>query len=218
METKKIVEALRSLVNYQGIHHFYHTGKYGDNFPVGDVIDEAAERLEELKSDKENLIHYNADLNNQLNKAESHIEKLEKQLSKQQPEWIMAEDSPPPSLGYYLVTALDLDTYKYYTTIAKWHGHMFTAQDDTLGQNLVVIAWLPKSANPAPLVPTFKDIFLKRFPKTETVEDRPALCLHTIFPYVEMCNFTPEIELKCKECWNQPYFDEEGEGDADNSK
>lgn len=131
-----------------------------------------------------------------------------------QTEWISVEDALPEDLGYYLVTVLDFDNYKYSTSIAKWRGRMFAAEDPDLGKNICVIAWLPKSANPAPFVPTFRDIFLKRFPKTETIDGRPALCLHTIFPYVEMCDFAPQIELKCKECWSQPYFEEEGEADA----
>lgn len=89
MTTKELVNALRGLyvtVNY---------AKYiepGLNF---ESLSKAADRLEELESKQENLIDYNADLNNRLNKAESYIEKLEKQLAKKQPEWISVEDRLP---------------------------------------------------------------------------------------------------------------------------
>lgn len=144
--------------------------------------------------------------------AAERLEELEKQLSEKQPEWISVEDAPPKDLGYYLVTVLDLDTYKYYTTIAKWHGHMFTAQDDTLGNNLSAIAWLPKSANPAPLVPTFKDVFLRAFPGAVVLpkSGSPVVCAKQVFP--QLGDDESPCDMCCAECWNRPYYEPQEEG------
>lgn len=210
METKEIIEKLNNFCE----------SFFSKNVVEMDVslFKEAAERLEELEEISENWCNLNDENMEILRKYREEITELKYQLSEQQPKWIMAEDSPPPSLGYYLVTALDLDSYKYYTTIAKWHGHMFTTQDDTLGQNLTVIAWLPKSANPAPLVPTFRDVFLKAFPKAPVNKNGiPTFCIGCVFPQVHNIE-----EMNCdwehETCWNQPYFaegeGEEGEADA----
>lgn len=61
-----------------------------------EFANEIADALEEFERKKENLIDYNADLNNRLDKAESYIEKLEKQLSEKQ-EWISVEERLPKS-------------------------------------------------------------------------------------------------------------------------
>lgn len=87
METKEICQRLNQFVDEINVG-----GKHRVNLSL---FSEAADRLEELEREKENIIHYNADLNNQLNKAEYHIEKLQKQLSEQQPEWISVKDRLP---------------------------------------------------------------------------------------------------------------------------
>lgn len=57
--------------------------------------------------------------------------------------------------------------------------------------------------------PTFKDVFLSKFPEARLYSDgSPLSCRKIIFG--KKC----PVGMKCSECWNQPYFDEEGEGDA----
>ena len=96
MTTRELINALR------GLYVTVDFAKYiepGLNF---ESLSKAADRLEELESKQENLIDYNADLNNRLDKAECHIEKLEKQLSENQPEWISVEDRLPGAYGRYI--------------------------------------------------------------------------------------------------------------------
>lgn len=172
--------------------------------------------LADLKKENETLVKQLCEKEDMIREAEGRIQELEIQIGSQksraQGSWIMAEDAPPKDLGYYLVTTLDLDTYKYSTMIAKWHGNMFITQDEPIGKNEVVIAWLPKSANPAPLVPTFKDIFLKRFPKAPIDEDGiPKACIAVVFPWAKHKHCDGWM---CFEDWNQPYFEPE-EGEAE---
>lgn len=174
METKKIVESLRSLVNYQGIHHFYHTGKYGDNFPVGDVIDEAAERLEEL---------------------EAEIAKLKQQLSEKQPEWISVENGKEMP-----------DAFSYTGIRHNQFPRLVVAIDE----NSHVTHWMMLDA-PKPKEPSFKDVFLEKFPKAIMYNDGiPLSCRASIFG--GKCSLG---STKCFECWNQPYFEPQEEGEAD---
>lgn len=182
METKQIIKTLRNCVDYPGGCQY-------------DVVKQAADRLEELEDINEKWCEIEESNKARFAKKDKEISNLKKQLSEKQPEWISVED------GKEMFNAFS------YTGIRH---NQFPRLVIVTDENRIVTHWMMLDA-PKPKEPTFKDVFLKAFPKAETVEDRPALCLHTIFPYVEMCNFTPEIELKCKECWNKPYFEEEGE-------
>lgn len=197
METKKIVEKLNNFCE----------SFFSKNVVEMDIslLEEAAERLEELESEKENLIHYNADLNNQLNKAESHIEKLEKQLSEQQPEWISVEDERKPDDGETCIVMTSTDCI-----------YNFKYSEDGFPTQRRIRYWMHKPALPKPKEPTFKDVFLKAFPKAATNKlGTPFPCLEDIFTNVEslVCKDSP---TDCDTCWNQPYYEpkEEGEGDA----
>lgn len=191
METKEIA---------RNLNHFVNEIRLGYKGTIDlSLLSEASERLKELESEKENLIHYNADLNNQLNEAEFHIEKLKKQLS-EKPEWISVEDRLPEPLTSVLAydyknKRVGLFCFKNPENMVSFYSH-----------------WMPLPEPPKPKEPSFKDVFLKAFPKAEKVEDRPALCVHTVFPYVDECEMNGE--MRCKKCWNQPYFEEEGEADA----
>lgn len=129
-------------------------------------------------------------------------EKLKKQLSEQQPEWISVEDEPPKEPGRILINRKNstrVNTYSYKGNKKELKNFAY---------------WMPMPIAPEPpkpKEPTFRDVFLKAFPKAEKVEDRPALCVHTVFPYVDECEMNGG--MRCKKCWNQPYFDEEGEAE-----
>ena len=63
----------------------------------------------------------------------------------------------------------------------------------------------PEPEPPKPKEPTFKDVFLKAFPKA--VYTDVDCC--TIFPkqfHPNTCNYV------CEDCWNQPYFEPKEEG------
>lgn len=169
-----------------------------------------ADHLEKLESEKENLIHYNADLNNQLNKAESHIEKLKKQLSEQQPEWISVEDERKPDEGETCIVMTSTDCI-YNVKYSK----------DGFPNAHRIRYWMHKPAlpePPKPKEPTFKDKFLEAFPKAPLNEDGfPVCCIGSIFPQMGGIEFVGRpCDGEHEKCWNQPYFEGEGEeGEAD---
>lgn len=133
------------------------------------------------------------------------LEELEAELEKRtindRPyERISVEDRLPEEKVYCL-TAVDGGDRAHFSIFM---GEGFSHDDST--------HWMPLPEPPKPKEPSFKDVFLKAFPKAEKVEDRPALCVHIVFPYVDECEMNGE--MRCKKCWNQPYFEEEGEADA----
>lgn len=204
METKKIVEDLKRCAKITRMEDCIGCNYKRSWFGCYHLIKiDAADRLEELEREKENLIHYNADLNNHLNKAESHIEKLEKQLSEQQTEWISVEDRLPEEEGQYLVCQKGnaIVTSSYSLCKKKWFHHEVTH-------------WMPLPEPPKPKEPTFKDVFLEKFPKAPVDKDGiPKACIANVFPWAKHENCDG---WECFEDWNQSYFElkEEGEGDA----
>lgn len=199
METKEI---------YQKLHQFVNEVSLGYKGTIDlNLLRGAADRLEELESKQENLIDYNADLNNRLDKAESHIEKLEKQLSEKQPEWISVEDRLPKEKDMVLAFAMDKD-----------HRFAFLSDDENWYNSngfleLNITHWMPLPEPPKPKEPTFKDVFLKAFPKAQKYDEgTPIACAEDVFPQVKRHD---HCDGRCDKCWNLPYFEPEGEGEAD---
>lgn len=184
METKEIARNLNHFVNEIRLD-------YKGTIDLS-LLSEASERLKELESEKENLIHYNADLNNQLNEAEFHIEKLKKQLS-EKPEWISVEERLPEVTDklHWVYRKCGKITLSTYYSNKNWD------YDD-------VTYWMYFPGFPKPKEPTFKDVFLEKFPKASTNDKGdPKACRALIFGEGR-CHHN-----KCSECWNQPYFEEE---------
>lgn len=61
--------------------------------------------------------------------------------------------------------------------------------------------------------PTFKDVFLKAFPKAETRRDSgiPRIVCCSVFPYLNDGRSICQRSENCSDCWNLPYFEEEKE-------
>lgn len=195
METKEIA---------RNLNHFVNEIRLGYKGTIDlSLLSEASERLKELESEKENLIHYNADLNNQLNEAEFHIEKLKKQLS-EKPEWISVEDRLPEPLTSVLAydyknKRVGLFCFKNPENMVSFYSH-----------------WMPLPEPPKPKEPTFKDVFLKAFPKTIMNDSgTPRISFCTVFPYMRDGDVVCKKSMRCVECWNQPYFEPQEEGEAD---
>lgn len=139
--------------------------------------------------------------------AAERLEELESELGKRtihdRPyEWISVEDRLPEPLTSVLAydyknKRVGLFCFKNPENMVSFYSH-----------------WMPLPEPPKPKEPTFKDKFLEAFPKAQLYSDGiPVACRANIFG--EKCL----MKSKCSECWNQPYFEEEeGEGDADNSK
>lgn len=169
METKEIIESLRLCAEKLGCHR-YIVGNCVENISFGKVLDEAAERLEEL----------------------------EKQLSQQQPEWISVEDEPPKEPGRILINRKNstrVNTYSYRGNEKELKNFAY---------------WMPMPIAPEPpkpKEPSFKDVFLKAFPKAPIDEDGiPKACIADVFPWVKHKHCDGWM---CFEDWNQSYFEEE---------
>lgn len=69
--------------------------------------------------------------------------------------------------------------------------------------------WMPIPETPKK-VKTYKDVLLEAFPKaTITAMGRPAVCRNNIFGEGIGCK-----DVRCEDCWNQPYPEEEGDQDG----
>lgn len=159
---------------------------------TAETAKEIADQLEGLKKENKTL-----KFNNQ---------KLVKQLSEQpkpQTEWISVEDRLPEDRQSVLVYDNSCKKISCVTYI-KEYG--FTPVDDY---------WMPPPEPPKPKAPTFKDVFLKACHSARLDEDGlPVACRCDIYLYSETDGCQGEDGENCGWCWNQPYFEEEGEMDA----
>lgn len=154
----------------------------GEHYVDLSLFIQAADRLEEL---------------------EAEIAELEKQLSEKETEWISVEDEPPKEPGRILINRKNstrVNTYSYQGNEKELKNFAY---------------WMPMPKAPEapkPKKPTFKDVFLKAFPKAVIdMKGSPEACLEDVFPWAKHPNCGNNV---CTDCWNQPYFEEEGEADA----
>lgn len=194
METKKIIKTLRNCVDYPGGCQYcnvgYMTNGNGKKLCHYDVVKQAADRLEELEDINEKWCEIEESNKARFSKKDKEISNLKKQLSEKQPEWISVEDGKemPDAISY---TVIRHDQFPRLVIVTD--------------ENRIVTHWMMLDA-PKPKEPTFKDVFLKAFPKAETNDKGvPKACRALIFGSGK-CNHNV-----CSECWNQPYFEEEGE-------
>lgn len=132
---------------------------------------------------------------NRLEELEAEIAELKKQLS-EKPEWVSVEERLPKEfLKLYFVYRK-----RGKITLSTYYPNKVWNYDD-------VAYWMPFPGFPKPKKPTFKDVFLKAFPKTKIEQGIPKACVEYIFPWGKYphCN-----SRNCDKCWNQPYFEEEG--------
>lgn len=139
-------------------------------------------------------------------KCENSLLRAEKKFQKtfyaQQPEWISVEDRLPEKkdelcLVYRKNGSIGLSVHYCET------NHYWSYGD--------VTHWMPLPEPPKPKEPTFKDVFLKAFPKAPLNKDGvPGVCIADVFPWGIPINCEG---IRCHRCWNQPYFEEEGEAE-----
>jgi hypothetical protein len=152
-------------------------------------------------------VHMNA-LSERLHQQEADIEKLVQEsgtmkASSPTMEWIRVEDRLPKLFDKVLVYSkregVDVD---WYTDLGYFTPGWKTGD---------ISHWMPLPEPPKQKEPTFKDVFLGKFPKVKLLDGgTPVVCAKGVFPqigdYDECCNAI------CRECWNQPYFEPEEEG------
>ena len=194
METKILINALRECKK-----------------PYTVMLDVSAEmiadRLEELEKQNEAMLKELCDKENLVREAEGRFYELKKELDtlknatkkQSEPEWISVEDEPVPH---------DRDIAKYFfpddmPCVIRYYGN---------GEKQAPTHWM-RVEPPKPKEPTFKDVFLEKFPKANYDLIVEALCVCAFFPQFDVEKNVCRSEI-CEQCWNQPYFEEEGEADA----
>ncbi len=217
METKEIYQELNQFVNEVTLGY---KGKIDLS-----LLREAADRLEELEEINENWCNLNDENMELLRKYREDITELKYQLSEKQPEWISVEDERKPKyLRNYLVAYVFGDNDEHFFGEAiyiadKGNGIVDGAHFNNEGvAGMRVTHWMeiPKLPEPPkPKEPTFKDVFLKAFPKATIFNHAVTNDCCAIFPWLLDEKNCCQMDMTCEECWNQPYFEEEeGEGDA----
>lgn len=137
--------------------------------------------------------------------AAKRLEELEAELGKRtindRPyEWISVEDEPYPDLD----CNVNMSWHLYPQDVPCY----LVFQGNGSGDDGVT-HWM-RVEPPNPKETTFKDKFLEAFPKAQLYSDGiPIACRANIFG--EKCL----MKSNCSECWNQPYFETEEEGEAD---
>ena len=136
------------------------------------------------------------------NRLEELDAELEKRAINDRPyEWISVEDERKPKEGESCIvrSSTNCITIRKYEKGGFLDNHRFKY-------------WMHNPALPKPKEPTFKDVFLKAFPKTCNV------CFKDFCPKTFFESIKCPLPIVCSEnnierCWNQPFFEEEGEGE-----
>ncbi|MBQ4092763.1 MAG: hypothetical protein IJC82_05580 [Firmicutes bacterium] len=142
--------------------------------------------------------------------AAERLEELEAELGKRtindRPyEWISVEDEPYPDLD----CNVNMSWHLYPQDVPCY----LVFQGNGSGDDGVTHWMLIEP--PKPKEPSFKDVFLEKFPKAPVNKNGiPTFCIGCVFPQVHNIK-----EMNCdwehETCWNQPYFETEGEGEAE---
>lgn len=224
MDIKKIINLFKNAEGYIGLNAAY--------------ANEIAGFLEGYERRAENLVDYNADLNNQLNKAEVHIEMLEKQKEAMLKELCDKEALVREAEGRFYELEKELDTLKN-ASKKQPEPEWISMEDERKpeeGESCIVRSstgcitirkyekggfldnhrfnyWMHNPALPKPKELTFKDVFLEKFPKAPIDKDGiPKACIADVFPWAKHKHCDGWM---CFEDWSQPYFEPQEEGAAD---
>lgn len=183
-----------------------------------DFFQEVADRLEELQESVENWENIDEGHYQTREKMKAKIKFLEKQLaeSKESQNELNLSRSESESRSAW-------NSFEYETEVASNMEIIYLTQDQfprlvvVTNENGKATHWMQLNA-PKPKEPTFKDKLLEAFPKA----DSSSIDVFNVFPWVcKKCNFTDDNgyvddDICRYQCWEQPYFEpeEEGEGDA----
>lgn len=161
--------------------------------------------LADLKKENEMLVKQLCEKEDMIREAEGRFYELQKQLSEKKPEWISVEDRLPGTRDNVL--AYDINDIG--TIYIAFYFDGLWRQDDIPHVGVDTIThWMPLPEPPKPKVPTFKDVFLEKFPKTCNV------CFVDFCPKTFFESIKCPLPVVCSEktieaCWNQPCFEEE---------
>ena len=181
-----------------------------------DYFKEVAERLEEMQDSIEYWEHKCEAKDQYREQLEDKIKFLRKRIKEMEQSHNELNISAPES-----ESRSAWNSFEYETEVESNMEIIYLTKDDfprwivVTNENGKATHWMHLTA-PKQKEPTFKDVFLKAFPKAATNKlGTPIPCLEDIFTNVEslVCKDSP---TDCDACWNQPYFEpkEEGEGDV----
>lgn len=130
---------------------------------------------------------------------------LEKRTINDRPyEWISVEDRLPDVNNLVLCwwESHDGERKDYGLATFQSHGVWYVSNEGLYK----VTHWKPLPEPPKPKEPTFKEVFLKAFPKAPLgYNGALKLCARNVFPQIN-CS----LSNGCAECWKQTYFEGEG--------
>lgn len=174
---------------FQKLHQFVNEVSLGYKGTIDlNLLREAADRLKAMDV--------------QVYQHREEIADLEKQLAEQQTQWISVEERLPGAYGRYI-------SYNGKDIIISYSDPVRPG----LWSNEKITHWMPLPSPPKLKEPTFKDVFLDKFPKAPIDEDGILkACIADVFPWAKHKHCDGWM---CSECWDQPYFETEEEGEAD---
>lgn len=126
-----------------------------------------------------------------------------------QPEWISVEDERTPKEHNELCLVFREDGIISLAVHYEGSDRNYWSYGD-------VTHWMSLPDPPKPKEPTFKDVFLEKFPKATIFDPAVTIDCCAIFPWLldeEGC--CQKMDITCDDCWNQPYFEPQEEGETD---
>ena len=159
-------------------------------------------------------VHMNA-LSERLHQQEAEIEKLVQErgtmkASSPTMEWISVEERLPKEKDVVLASTMDKDI-----CFALW-GDDGNSYNSNGFLELNITHWMPLPEPPKQMEPTFKEVFLKKFPFAAIDEyGYPCVALCEIYGYAKTDTCMQDYGSCWGMCWDQPYFEPEEEGEAD---
>lgn len=200
MKTRIVIDLLK----YWGNHCDAHISNGEYQVEGSDLLKNAASKIERLCEDV-------SERNEKIGKLKKNNRKLRKELAERKaaPGWISVEERMPfaeygESDNVLAVCAVGV-IYMFYFNGSNWcypSGVPYCPENKE--SKITHWMFLPE---PPKKVKTYKDVFLEAFPKaTITAMGRPAVCRNNIFGEGIGCK-----DVRCEDCWNQPYEEEGGE-------
>lgn len=127
-----------------------------------------------------------------------------------QPEWISVEDRLPDANNIVLCWWESHDGEREHYGFATFQSHgVWYVSNEGMPK---VTHWMPLPEPPKPKEPTFKDVFLKAFPKATIFNPAVTIDCCAVFPWLLNGKGCCQMDMTCEECWNQPYFEPKEEG------